>query len=106
MNQDKYITDMQQCLQNMELIGDVWILAVVMVLEHEGLGFNRLRQTIPNINPATLNNRLKKMLQAGIIDRRASPYHKQAVIYNLTPRGRLLLPIIHEMKIAAIKLSE
>lgn len=103
-NNPNSVADMQQCLQNMELIGDVWVLAIVMVLEREGMGFNQLRQHIDGMNSVTLNTRLKKMREAKLIDRQPSLIHKQAVVYSLTSKGRVLLPIVHEMKKAALKL--
>lgn len=98
------VNTMQKCLENLSLISDIWILAIIMKLEEKSFTFNGLKRGIPGISPATLTNRLKKMVAEELISKSPSSTHKQGVIYELAPRGKLLLPVVESMKKAALQL--
>jgi DNA-binding HxlR family transcriptional regulator len=76
-----------------ELIGEKWAFLILRGalngLQHfeefqAGLGIAR------NI----LSDRLSKMVDGGILERRPDPLDKRRVIYSLTPKGEGLLPVV------------
>ena len=76
-----------------ELIGEKWAFLILRGalngLEHfeqfqAGLGIAR------NI----LSNRLAKMVEGGILERKPDPADRRKVVYSLTPKGEALLPVV------------
>jgi DNA-binding HxlR family transcriptional regulator len=95
-----------RCMQILSVIGDLWTLAIVMTLqESSGLRFNELQRAIPKINAVTLTNRLRKLQEAGIVNRVAESRSKQSTEYDLTPFGRKLLPIVDAVRAVALDLE-
>lgn len=82
----------------MKLIGDFWTLRLVDAIRGEEVRFCELERRVPDINPATLTNRLKTLGDAGIIDRRVETLDKQSVSYALTPRGLGIIPVLESIK--------
>lgn len=82
----------------MKLIGDFWTLRLVDAIGNDEVRFCELERRIPDINPATLTSRLKKLEEAGVIDRRSGILDKQSVSYSLTLRGAGILPILESIK--------
>lgn len=81
-----------------KLVGDAWTLRVIDAVAQTEQRFSELERYIPDICPATLTNRLRKLEEAGIIIRRDSTVDKQSVTYALTERGNKVLPVIHAIK--------
>lgn len=81
-----------------KLIGDAWTLRVIDVVAQTEQRFSELERHIPDICPATLTNRLRKLEEAGIIIRRDSTVDKQSVTYTLSDRGSKVLPVIDAIK--------
>ncbi len=76
-----------------ELIGEAWTL---MVLREAFLGtrhFNDFEREL-GIARNILSDRLKKLVDAGLFERRASDSDRRAVEYRLTPAGRALFPVL------------
>jgi DNA-binding HxlR family transcriptional regulator len=73
-----------------EILGDRWTLLIVRDLIYGARHFNALERGLPGIPRAVLTNRLKRLQQAGIIDREAER-GRQKVSYSLTPAGRALV---------------
>ena len=81
-----------------KLIGDFWTLRIVDAFQHDEVRFCEIERRIPDINPATLTGRLKKLVDAGIVDRFVETKDKQSVCYALTERGKHILPILESIK--------
>lgn len=82
----------------MKLIGDFWTLRLVDAIRNDEVRFCEIERRMPDINPATLTNRLKKLEEAKIIERRCGMLDKQSVSYSLTDRGAGIVPIIESIK--------
>lgn len=77
-------------------IGDKWSLLVLLVLEEaEVLRFNELRKLIESISQKMLAVTLKTLEADGLVKRTVYPQIPPKVEYNLTKRGKSLLPHIH-----------
>lgn len=83
----------------MKLVGDYWTLRLVDVIRDDEVRFCEIERRLPDINPATLTARLKKLEDAEIIGRLVETKDKQSVSYMLTSRGKNLLPILESIKI-------
>lgn len=82
----------------MKLVGDFWTLRLVDAIREDEVRFCEIERRIPDINPATLTGRLKKLEEAGVIDRRVETLDKQSVCYALTERGHGILPVLESIK--------
>jgi DNA-binding HxlR family transcriptional regulator len=83
----------------LKLLGDYTTLRIVDFLSESGLRFTELRRALTDTNSVTLSNRLRRMTEAGLLERSASSLNRQCVTYTLSGKGRALLPILREIKI-------
>jgi DNA-binding HxlR family transcriptional regulator len=60
--------------------------------------FMQLEHACPGISPRTLSERLDMLERQGVLARRSYPESPPRVEYELTEKGRALLPIIREMR--------
>ena len=58
----------------------------------------QLEHACPGISPRTLSERLDMLERQGVLARRSYPESPPRVEYELTEKGRALLPIIREMR--------
>ena len=82
----------------MKIVGDFWTLRIVDALQAGELRFCGVERAIPDISPATLTARLKKLEEAGMIRRNLEAEDKQSVSYGLTDKGSALLPVLEAIK--------
>lgn len=83
----------------LEILGDKWSLLVIRDII---FGNRRhFRQLLTNSEEGIASNiladRLKRLLQEGIITKTDDPSHKQKAIYSLTEKGIELLPMLAQM---------
>jgi DNA-binding HxlR family transcriptional regulator len=83
----------------LEILGDRWSL---LVLRDMMFGDRRhfrelLGKSEEGIASNILADRLKRLVEQGIVSRAADPSHKQKAIYSLTEKGIELLPILAQM---------
>jgi DNA-binding HxlR family transcriptional regulator len=76
------------------ILGDAYILHIVDKLSTKSMRFNELQRSIADICPATLTDRLKKLEQEKLVTRQEETVDKVSVVYELTPKGKGVLPII------------
>lgn len=79
------------------MIGDTHILCIISNLGNKGMRFNELQRSINGLNPTTLSDRLKKLEKEKIVSRQEETVDKVSVVYELTEKGRGILPIIKEI---------
>jgi DNA-binding HxlR family transcriptional regulator len=85
--------------QTVELLGDQWTLLVVRdIIFVDRRHFRELlTQSMEGIASNILADRLRRLVQQGIITRSDDPTHKQKAIYSLTEKGIALVPLLLEM---------
>src|SRR3712207_1390974 len=81
-----------------EIIGAKWTAVLVHDLSEGPRRFTELEHSCCGISPRTLSERLKELEQEGVVVRRSYPESPPRVEYELTAKGRALLPIIAEMR--------
>jgi DNA-binding HxlR family transcriptional regulator len=81
-----------------EIIGAKWTALLVHDLSEGPRRFTQLEHSCDGISPRTLSERLRALEQDGLVARRSYPESPPRVEYELTAKGRGLLPIISEMR--------
>ena len=79
-------------------LGDKWSVLVLMLLEEsEVLRFNEIYGYIQTISQKMLAVTLKSLEADGLVKRTVYPQIPPKVEYELTERGRSLLPHLHQL---------
>ncbi len=83
----------------LEVVGDKWSLLIIrdMMFGNRRHFRELLTKSDEGISSNILADRLKTLLEQGIITREDDPSHKQKGIYSLTEQGVELLPILAQM---------
>src|SRR5882672_2015292 len=83
----------------LEVVGDKWSLLIIRDIMFGNRRHFRelLTKSDEGISSNILADRLKMLLDQGIITREDDPSHKQKGIYSLTEQGIELLPILAQM---------
>ena len=78
----------------LDIIGERWALLVVRELLLGPKRFTDLRDGMPNVSPDVLSQRLRELERAGILHRRKLPPPAGSQVYELTPWGLELEPVV------------
>lgn len=82
----------------LDIVGDKWTLLLVRDIglfgKHRNKDFQGADERIPS---NILANRLKQLVEQGLIDKRLYQEHPPRYEYHLTKSGRELLPVIKSM---------
>jgi len=81
-----------------EIIGTKWTSLILHDLSEGPRRFMELEHACPGISPRTLSERLDMLEGQGVLMRRSYPESPPRVEYELTEKGRALLPVIREMR--------
>jgi DNA-binding HxlR family transcriptional regulator len=81
----------------LDAVGDRWALLVVRELLLGPKRFTDLRAGLPRVTPDVLAQRLRDLEADGVLRRRKLPRPASAHVYELTPRGQELEPVILEL---------
>ena len=78
----------------MQLLGDVWTLKIIYTLLTGTRRFGEILETMGNVSPKTLSNRLKMLEEIQFVQRKAYAEIPPRVEYSLTERGLALANIL------------
>lgn len=78
----------------LDLVGERWSLLVVRELLLGPKRFTDLRQGLPNLSADVLSQRLRELEQAGVVRRGKLPPPAGSRVYELTPWGQELEPVV------------
>ncbi|MEV7073782.1 winged helix-turn-helix transcriptional regulator [Streptomyces sp. NPDC093990] len=81
----------------LDLVGDRWTLLIVRELLSGPRRYTDLHADLPGVSTDVLASRLKDMERDGLAGRRRLPPPGAAYVYELTPRGRELLPVLQAL---------
>jgi DNA-binding HxlR family transcriptional regulator len=83
----------------LEVLGDRWSLIVIRDIMFGNRRHYRelLNQSVENIASNVLADRLKTLVEAGLLTRRDDPTHRQKAIYSLTEPAIQLVPLLVQM---------
>lgn len=71
-----------------DLLGRSWAMGVIWQLQNGPFTFRDLQEKCENISPSLLNNRIKELKKADIVERTLDGY-------QLTIRGKKLIKLLH-----------
>lgn len=78
----------------LDLIGERWALMIVRELLLSPKRFTDLRAGLPHVSPDVLSQRLRELEEGGVLRRRRLPPPYSAQVYELTPAGHALEPVL------------
>ncbi len=82
----------------LDRIGDKWSMLILLLLEESGtLRFNEIHKYIKTISQKMLSSTLKALEEDGLINRTVFPQIPPKVEYELTPRGKSLIPHLRNL---------
>ncbi len=81
----------------LDLVGDKWTLLIVRDLAGGPRRFVDLQRTLPGISTEQMRSRLNRMVADDLLTRQRYREVPPRVDYELTERGRALLPVIGEL---------
>ena len=83
----------------LDLVGDRWTLLIVRELLSGPRRYTDLHADLPGVSTDVLASRLKDMERDGLGTRRRLPPPGASYVYELTPRGRELLPVLQALSV-------
>lgn len=93
MNEDKC-----EIVDIWEVLGRRWSLHILKNLTTHGtVRFNEIKRLIPEISSTVLSDRLLELEREGLISKKIFPQVPIKVEYSLTPQGKELQPILHQL---------
>src|SRR5262249_21579474 len=81
----------------LDVVGDRWALLIVRELIFGPKRFVQLRHGLHGVSPNVMSQRLRGLEDAGVVRREMLDPPADIAIYELTPRGRALEPILLEL---------
>lgn len=78
----------------LDVVGERWTALIVRELLAGPRRYTDLHADLPGVSTDVLAARLKEMETDGLVTRRRLPPPAAAAVYELTPRGRALLPVL------------
>ncbi|HEX3268985.1 MAG TPA: helix-turn-helix domain-containing protein [Gaiellaceae bacterium] len=87
----------------LELVGERWSLLIVRELLTGPKRYTDLSGSLPHIGTNVLAARLKELEAGGIVTKRKLPPPAPAQVYQLTPYGESLKPVMRELALWGIR---
>lgn len=85
----------------LEVLGDKWSLLIIrdIIFGNKRHFRELLTQSMEGIASNILADRLKRLVEEGVLSKADDPSHKQKAVYSLTEKGIQLLPVLAQMGI-------
>ncbi len=80
-----------------QFLQEKWVLHIVRSLLEGPRGFNELSRSVGGCNPATLTQRLDRLVEIGIVDKEVQSVMPPRTQYRLTAAGQSLQRVIEEI---------
>lgn len=80
-----------------EILGAKWTPQLLYALCHKSRRFSELQKQLEGLNPRTLSARLEELVHCGILTKTSYAEVPPRIEYDLTPKGRDLIPILEQM---------
>jgi DNA-binding HxlR family transcriptional regulator len=83
--------------RSLDVVGERWTLLVLRDIMNRRRKFKELLETCEGISPNLLADRLKRLEERGMIERRFYSDHPPRAEYRLTDKGKAFVPVIQEL---------
>jgi len=84
--------------QAVDIVGDQWVLLILREFFLEGPRRFQDLQNVLGVSPTTLSARLKRLEQAGLVERHQYSGNPPRSEYHLTESGTALAPVIEGLR--------
>ena len=81
----------------LDVLGERWTLLILRELAAGDQRFTDLKRLVVGIPPNVLSNRLKALVDEGVVETRESPPPAARTVYGLTGRGREAMPVLRAL---------
>jgi DNA-binding HxlR family transcriptional regulator len=93
--------------RTVSVIGSAWTPLILRdLLLHGPRKFQDFQDSLSGIPPTTLSDRLKRLEEQSIVERRLYQQHPPRAEYRLTAKGRALGPIVQAMREWGMRYAE
>lgn len=82
----------------LDVLGGKWKMLIINEVGKDVRRYGEIRRLIPDISEKMLIQELKSLVEYGVLEKKAYPEIPPRVEYQLTEKGRKVLPLIEEMK--------
>lgn len=82
----------------LDRIGGTWKIPILWRLKDRTLRYGELRKNIPHITDKMLTTQLRELEQDGLISRTAYAVVPPKVEYNMTEKGRRVMPVVEALR--------
>ena len=80
--------------RTLDVIGDRWTLLILRDLFLGHSRFSEFLRSCPGLPPKLLSGRLKRLEEAGLVERSIYSEHPLRAEYHLTEKGRSVFPVL------------
>lgn len=80
--------------RTLDVLGDRWTLLIIRDMFMGMTRFNQFLESSSGMPPKILSNRLKKLVDSGLVERRVYSEHPLRAEYHLSDKGLTLFPVI------------
>jgi DNA-binding HxlR family transcriptional regulator len=81
----------------LDILGGKWKTVILCYLKEGPLGYADLRRLVPALSDKVLSERLRELMDKGLVSKTQSPSRAGAAVYALSPKGRSLGSLLHEL---------
>jgi len=81
----------------LEVLGGKWKTVLLCYLKERPCRYRELRLLVPRLSDKVLTERLRELVERGLVARRKEDGRASAVAYSLTPRGQSLRRLLTEL---------
>src|SRR5437763_14512106 len=81
----------------LDQVGDRWTLLVVTALLRGASRYGEIDRFVSGAGSNVLSDRLRRLIEAGMVSRMAPPEPGRSPVYELTERGAALAPVIAQL---------
>ena len=81
----------------LEVLGGKWKTVILCYLKQRPRRYGELRKLVPTLSDKVLTQRLADLTGSGLIVRKRPPGQAKKDLYTLTPRGKSLGGLLHDL---------
>jgi DNA-binding HxlR family transcriptional regulator len=80
-----------------DVIGSKWAVVILAHLKEGGHRYGELRRLMPDVSEKMLTQRLRELVEAGLVERTEHPGAPPAVSYRLSDEATELKPVLQAL---------
>jgi DNA-binding HxlR family transcriptional regulator len=81
----------------LNILSSKWTVSLIWALCVDPKGFNQLSRELTDVSPRVLSERLKELVEYGLVNKEVFPTNPPTVAYSLTEKAQSLKPIMQNL---------